>query len=87
MLSCFSVKFLFTRSSAAQGVVEKCLIVEMNDVSQLPRFDRPNSDTYVVLPITSCFKKWEIGGSIKQDGYEQIFVDLVKAGRTGRQNR
>ena len=76
----FLLSFLFNMNSAAQGVVEELSYRgDVWSISQLPRFDRPNSDTYVVLPIIRrASGKWEIGGSIKQDGYEQIFVDLVK---------
>ncbi|MDC3124119.1 peptidoglycan-binding protein [Gammaproteobacteria bacterium] len=72
--------FLFAANSAAQEANSEISFRGENwSISQLPRWDRPNSDTYLTLPvILRPSGKWEVGGSIKEDGYEQIFVDLVR---------
>ena len=75
----FFIFSLATNSVAQEAVSEISFRGDSWSISQLPLYDRPSSETYLILPIIlRTSGKWEIGGSVNQDGYEQIFVDLAK---------
>lgn len=66
--------------AAEQEAVNQMLFRGENwSIRQMASYATPASESYLILPVTRrASGKWEVGGSIKDDGYEQIYVDLVK---------